>query len=526
MVGSDPNINADELYQMILSGEIERAVQAVAENEKIVQANERESYAPTPDYFFELHALLNQNKLLHTSRQLEHIFQFLRDLRNSSVNNTSSTPELSSGFNRYRYYLYHMTNTVVPYYLFEKIKAGRIEEALSWIVEATDRVDLIDDIVIDTLFKLIRTHVTTQRKELENVKRFLDRLRDRQFLQRLFDEFPEESQNSLHFRFQNLVKETEVTYLNIGTYDQFEESLREQPPRSNLDQRRNVVLQWALEKVKNPEKGRYSNFELNPEVWNVVVHLNQLPFMHTTESGGGNSGYLVVRFDEKNPETGRFLKALWEWKRKTRLFYFDIMKGSYLNEDRGTKLVIRYPGRIYTSDIEERPYAFYLDNYLAYQQLDAFIINYMSQYHPEIHPVNTGVEEFVTRLHGPGILSKPHPVLESVLKALSPDLDDDAMMSDVGGIDFNPNNLNLKQQGQEIKFDLPAFDPQNIQPESINGILPVIINIIPVTNFPLLLGLVDQEEDQKDISFDSTLDPMDTKERFKMEEHEQVSLLN
>jgi hypothetical protein len=60
---------------------------------------------------------------------------------------------------------------------------------------------------------------------------------------------------------------------------------------------------------------------------------------------------------------------------------------------------------------------------------------------------------------------------------------------DVGGIDLNSNNLNLKEQGQasEINFSLEHL--QNIQNDNVNGIMPVIINITPVTNLPLLLGL-------------------------------------
>ena len=64
-----------------------------------------------------------------------------------------------------------------------------------------------------------------------------------------------------------------------------------------------------------------------------------------------------------------------------------------------------------------------------------------------------------------------------------------------GGIDFNANNLNLKAQGDKIKFDLPA-SLQDIQPTSINGVTPVIINITPITNFHFLIGLSDKEENK------------------------------
>ncbi|MDO8580133.1 MAG: hypothetical protein Q7S13_01470 [Candidatus Omnitrophota bacterium] len=75
--------------------------------------------------------------------------------------------------------------------------------------------------------------------------------------------------------------------------------------------------------------------------------------------------------------------------------------------------------------------------------------------------------------------------------------EDQAMLGQKpGGIDFNAKNLNLKEQGQgqEINFSLDSL--QNIQPDQVNGILPVIINIVPVTNLPLLLGLSQDNEEK------------------------------
>ena len=59
--------------------------------------------------------------------------------------------------------------------------------------------------------------------------------------------------------------------------------------------------------------------------------------------------------------------------------------------------------------------------------------------------------------------------------------------STFGGIDFNANSLNLQQQGGILKFeikDLPVIDPR-----MISGMETVIINVIPITNFSMLLGL-------------------------------------
>jgi len=57
---------------------------------------------------------------------------------------------------------------------------------------------------------------------------------------------------------------------------------------------------------------------------------------------------------------------------------------------------------------------------------------------------------------------------------------------DYGGIDFNAGNLNLKEQGQKIGIKFINFP--NIKSDTVSGITPIIINISPIINFPLLLG--------------------------------------
>jgi len=63
-----------------------------------------------------------------------------------------------------------------------------------------------------------------------------------------------------------------------------------------------------------------------------------------------------------------------------------------------------------------------------------------------------------------------------------------------GGIDFNPNNINLSEQGDKMQINFSATDIQNLNLESINGILPVIINISPLPSIMPLLGLAPQKE--------------------------------
>lgn len=92
-----------------------------------------------------------------------------------------------------------------------------------------------------------------------------------------------------------------------------------------------------------------------------------------------------------------------------------------------------------------------------------------------------------------------------------------------GGIDFNPNNLNIQSQGHSITFDLP-HDPAMLN-MNIDGLYPVIINITPITNIQALIGLVD-EDDSDDISLHQDLSPADRKSRTDFGDPQQVSLLN
>jgi predicted unusual protein kinase regulating ubiquinone biosynthesis (AarF/ABC1/UbiB family) len=64
-----------------------------------------------------------------------------------------------------------------------------------------------------------------------------------------------------------------------------------------------------------------------------------------------------------------------------------------------------------------------------------------------------------------------------------------------GGIDLNPNMLELQTQGQGINFDIP-IDPQTIQ---IDGFSPVIFQIIP-TNLPLLIGGAQSNQPEQRLS--------------------------
>lgn len=70
----------------------------------------------------------------------------------------------------------------------------------------------------------------------------------------------------------------------------------------------------------------------------------------------------------------------------------------------------------------------------------------------------------------------------------------DGLSETVGGIDFNADKLNLQEQGDAFQFDIPS-NLEGLTPANVNAIIPVIINIVPITNFPQLLGLAEPQDE-------------------------------
>ncbi|MFT5386955.1 MAG: hypothetical protein ACI9E5_000074 [Candidatus Omnitrophota bacterium] len=66
----------------------------------------------------------------------------------------------------------------------------------------------------------------------------------------------------------------------------------------------------------------------------------------------------------------------------------------------------------------------------------------------------------------------------------------------VGGIDLNPELLDLQIKRDGAGVPLPVID-QNFEEMNIQGFLPIIINVTPVTNLPLLLGELDVETEKQ-----------------------------
>ena len=86
---------------------------------------------------------------------------------------------------------------------------------------------------------------------------------------------------------------------------------------------------------------------------------------------------------------------------------------------------------------------------------------------------------------------KDHPLYQDMIRQANAAMN--AKSRDLGGIDFNSDKMNLQLQnaGQEIKFHVDAAMLQQLQ--SVPGFTPIIINIQPMTNLRVWLGLNDQK---------------------------------
>lgn len=72
--------------------------------------------------------------------------------------------------------------------------------------------------------------------------------------------------------------------------------------------------------------------------------------------------------------------------------------------------------------------------------------------------------------------------------------DDSAMTP--GGIDFNPSAMDLQTDGAGFQFDLDPAMLESLNPNMIDGLTPVIINITPIPNYLPLLGFATETEEE------------------------------
>ena len=69
----------------------------------------------------------------------------------------------------------------------------------------------------------------------------------------------------------------------------------------------------------------------------------------------------------------------------------------------------------------------------------------------------------------------------------------------VGGIDFNPALFNLEVRRDENGVPLP-LPQQPIYDMNINGFMPIIIEVVPITNLQFLLGMKIEDEEIEHVS--------------------------
>ena len=73
---------------------------------------------------------------------------------------------------------------------------------------------------------------------------------------------------------------------------------------------------------------------------------------------------------------------------------------------------------------------------------------------------------------------------------------DEAMVAAPGGIDLNPARLDLETQGRGMDASL-SVTPRQLDSLIINGLTPVILEIVPVTSMSVLLGWADEGKEER-----------------------------
>ena len=74
------------------------------------------------------------------------------------------------------------------------------------------------------------------------------------------------------------------------------------------------------------------------------------------------------------------------------------------------------------------------------------------------------------------------------------DAEDDLAANHPGGVDFNPANMDLRERGPGMDFILDHSLLTDIPVNAVEGVAPVIINIVPIVDFSPLLGRAKERE--------------------------------
>ena len=140
----------------------------------------------------------------------------------------------------------------------------------------------------------------------------------------------------------------------------------------------------------------------------------------------------------------------------------------------------------------------------------------------------------LTQINAGGKYKTVDTLLQAADRALVANRTDDAAPATdattrYGGINLNPAlfDLQIKRDGNGIALPM---NQQIITDIHIEGILPVIINVTPITpaSIPLLSKILDRDSDTNtnDFSYSPDLDSIESKDKIRLREPEQVSMLN
>ncbi|MBF0385887.1 MAG: hypothetical protein HQL27_08460, partial [Candidatus Omnitrophica bacterium] len=104
---------------------------------------------------------------------------------------------------------------------------------------------------------------------------------------------------------------------------------------------------------------------------------------------------------------------------------------------------------------------------------------------------------------------------------LSKPVDTETLSTPVGGINLNPKifDLQIKRDGKGIPLPISEQSLENI---NIQGFVPIIINITPINNLPLLLGVAETPDKPVDLSRINQLQDYDRQERFVLAKEEKT----
>ncbi|MBZ0167361.1 MAG: hypothetical protein K8I00_11200, partial [Candidatus Omnitrophica bacterium] len=102
------------------------------------------------------------------------------------------------------------------------------------------------------------------------------------------------------------------------------------------------------------------------------------------------------------------------------------------------------------------------------------------------------ISEYATSMSDTWFETRPYqegsnisdPFVEAVRARIN--RSDEALLNNPGGIDLNPNGLRMTVSGDAAPLIAPVTGLETV-PE-VDGYVPVILNIFPTTNLPLLLG--------------------------------------